>query len=158
MSNKGFARILLAAGALCLATPCAFACSCMPVADRSFMTSAPKAPLVVHAKVVRHTEKRGDIYLAMDLEILEVLQGATTEKGLRVWGDNGSLCRPYVMKFPEQSEWVFALFREGDKWAIPVCRENWLRVVGGRRVRGMVEGGSIGEIGIDELDAMLKRR
>jgi hypothetical protein len=77
-----------------------------------------------------------DVDLAMDVEVLEVLKGSAKGKRIRIWGDNGAQCRPYVSAFPVQTEWFFAIteLREdgpgnGD-YVISVCGEFWARVEG----------------------------
>jgi len=134
----------------------ALACECKPVADPSFIISAQEVPLVIQAKVERHSEKKGSKYLAMDLKVIRVFQGALVGRELRVWGDNGILCRPYVTQFPENSEWIFALNRGGDTWYISICRENWLRVENGR-TKGNIEGRGASEMELEDLAAKLKR-
>jgi hypothetical protein len=83
----------------------------------------------------------------MDLEVLEVLVGASHVSPLRAWGDDGGLCRPPVASFPVGSEWVIALDGPGAKpamspgRAISICGEYSLRVDEGI-VRGAVEAGA----------------
>lgn len=47
----------------------------------------------------------------MELEVLEVIKGDEERQNIRVWGDNGALCRPYIKSFPVGTEWVMALNR-----------------------------------------------
>ncbi|MEZ4650995.1 MAG: hypothetical protein R3E97_19860 [Candidatus Eisenbacteria bacterium] len=42
------------------------------------------------------------------LEVAEVLSGEEGREQVRIWGDTGWLCRPYVERFPLGSEWVIA--------------------------------------------------
>jgi len=73
----------------------------------------------------------------MDVEVLEVFKGSAKGKRIRIRGDNGAQCRPYVMAFPVQTEWFFAITElrgddpgKGD-YFISVCGEFWARVEGG---------------------------
>ena len=74
-----------------------------------------------------------------DVEIKEVLYGKEQKKRIRVWGDDGVLCRPYVTKFPKNTEWILNVDKVPSskiKWeprrekagdyAISVCGEHWL--------------------------------
>ena len=128
--------LLLAAAVLTLwSSTSAHACSCSWAGP--FLNVAPGTPLIVRARVVGHTFRSRDVDLAMDVEVLEVFKGSAKGKRIRIWGDNGAQCRPYVVAFPVQTEWVFAIAElsadgpgKGD-YFISVCGEFWARVEGG---------------------------
>ena len=68
---------------------------------------------------------------------------------IRVWGDTGALCRPYVTSFPIGTRWIFAVRRshtpgEGD-YAITFCGEHWLEVRGDQAV-GRITRPQYGEV------------
>jgi hypothetical protein len=76
------------------------ACSCDYQGD--FLTVAPKTKLVAFVKVlgyptVRNWFNRGTV--AMEVEIQEVYRGKESRKEVIVWGDDGTMCRPYVSWF-----------------------------------------------------------
>jgi len=128
---------LLAAGAILimLSSTSAYACSCSWAGP--FLSVAPGTPLIIRAKVVGHSVPNRDVNLAMDVEVLEVFKGSAKGKRIRIWGDNGAQCRPYIKAFPVQTEWVFAITElradgpgKGD-YFISVCGEFWARVEGG---------------------------
>jgi len=77
----------------------------------------------------------------MDVVIIEVLKGGDDRREIRVWGDSGALCRPYVTAFPRGSRWIFALKRLGEPtardYAISVCGEYWLEIRGDQAVGRM---------------------
>jgi hypothetical protein len=110
------------------------ACSCSW--GGPFQKVAPKSELVIRGKVVNyHGLDRGSP-LAMDLEILEILKGETENRWVRVWGDNGWLCRPSVSQFLVGTEWILALNGPGSKpgqnpgdYALSICGQFWLQVV-----------------------------
>ena len=109
-----------------------FACSCFWAGP--LLTVGPRAELIVRAKVLNYHGRSEEIDLAMDVEVLEVLKGDTGTARIRIWGDNGMQCRPYVSRFPVQTEWIFAIDkltskegRPGD-YVISVCGEYWARV------------------------------
>ncbi len=89
---------------------------------------------------------------------------------IRIWGDNGALCRPYVSGFARGTEWIFAIAplasTKGDPGSAPGdysingCGAYWLRVENGR-IRGHITEGSPGNpeqsISLDELRNALKK-
>ena len=123
--------VLLFAGLLVPSTSAA--CSC--VWGGPFLTMARRAELVVRSMVLDyHGESRG-IKLAMDVEVVEVLKGSARAKRIRIWGDNGAMCRPYVSAFPIHTEWILAIDplpgRPGE-YFISICGEHWLKVQDGQ--------------------------
>jgi hypothetical protein len=94
-------RLVLAA-VLAVALPApAFACSCMWAGP--FTTVAPGQPVIVLAEVLGHDDH------GMDVKVLEVLKGADRRPTIRIWGDTGALCRPYVSGFKVGTTWLFAI-------------------------------------------------
>jgi hypothetical protein len=68
----------------------------------------------------------------MEVEVREVFKGAAQPVKIRIWGDTGALCRPYVTQFPIGTEWVFAVSKENPSksasdYAISVCGDFWIR-------------------------------
>jgi len=114
------------------------ACSCYWVGP--FLQVAPACDPIVRARVLKYHGGDGAQKppQSMDLEVLEVLHGEVASPRLRVWGDNGMLCRPYVTQFPVGTEWLLALNGPGSKPgmspgpSISVCGTYWLRVVDGK--------------------------
>ena len=111
------------------------ACSCSWAGP--LLAVYPRAELVIRAKVLSYHGRSRGIDLAMDVEVLEVLKGTTRASKMRIWGDNGAQCRPYVSGFPLESEWIFAIRTltggqgsPGD-YMISVCGEYWGRVSNG---------------------------
>jgi hypothetical protein len=110
------------------------ACSC--AWGGPFLTVAPRAESIVRGRVLRYTGPNGAVgQVAMDVETVEVLKGRERPGRIRVWGDNGIQCRPYVSTFPVGTEWVFAISRiaqgegAGD-FVINGCGQYWVRVEG----------------------------
>ncbi len=106
----------------------ALACSCMWAGP--FTKVALGTDLVVLADVQSYYRH------GMDLAVVEVLKGAEDRPWIRVWGDTGALCRPYVTGFPRGTRWIFALKREpGTRdYVISVCGEYWLEARGDQAV------------------------
>ena len=87
---------------------------------------------------------------SMEVQVIDVIKGAEDRNTIRIWGDNGALCRPYVSGFPIGTTWVLALSplpvktigeqlklgsEEGfisspgnKEYAISVCGDFWLKV------------------------------
>lgn len=118
----------------------AVACKCKR-AD-AFLQVAPQSPLVVVGKVLAHGEQ------AMDVAVQQVLHGSAPAQ-IRIAGDNGKLCRPYIATFPVGSVWVFAVSPDdaepmprsdgqaSPSYALSICGYFWLRV-DGSQVRGVI--------------------
>lgn len=103
------------------------ACSCAWTG--SLLAVAPRADSIVRGKVVAYHGRSRGIDLAMDVEVYEVLKGFVAAKRIRIWGDNGAQCRPYVNSFPAGTEWLFAIRKtSGGEYDISVCGEYWARV------------------------------
>jgi hypothetical protein len=143
---------VIAVGVGLMAAPCD-ACTCMWRGP--LLTVAPTADVVVRARVLRHDVAAGAINLVVEADVLEVLKGSERRSRIRIWGDNGVQCRPYVRMFAADTEWVFALGRitagegEGD-FAISVCGEHWARVDGDEAVGRLLSPAPPGVKGVPE--------
>ena len=110
------------------------ACSC--AWSGSFLTVAPRCPLVVEGAVAEQHVKDGLIDW-IDVDVREVFHGYVERGMLRIYGDRGWLCRPSLSLFPVGTEWVFALNGPGSKpamdpgYSLSVCGQYWLRVANG---------------------------
>ncbi|MEG8948159.1 T9SS type A sorting domain-containing protein [Rosettibacter firmus] len=114
-----------------------YACSCEWYGP--FLKVAKGADLVALVKIKSYGSFSGDMPMSMEVEIIELLKGDDTRKTVKVWGDTGLLCRPYLRRFQSDSIWVLALFkssegyfrhpdeREGD-YNISICGEYYLKI------------------------------
>jgi len=111
-----------------LAPGVALACSCM--------WSGPFTKVALGTDLVVLAEVRSYYRHSMDVALVEVLKGGEDRREIRVWGDSGALCRPYVTAFPRGTRWIFALKREpGTRdYIISVCGEYWLEARGDQAV------------------------
>ena len=140
------ATVVLAA-VLASLTSTALACTCMWAGG--FLKVAPGAAIVVHVRVRDYHGQDRNVALAMDVVVLERLKGPPTAREIRIWGDNGMLCRPYVSAFPRGSEWILAIRPQAAEmpgrpdYYIPGCGAYWLKVENGR-VRGHIRAGAPG--------------
>jgi hypothetical protein len=111
------------------------ACSCTWAGP--LLKVGPRAELVIRAKVLGYHGRSRGVDLAMDVEVQETFQGAAPAAKIRIWGDNGAQCRPYVSGFPVRTEWIFAISkltgeegRRGD-YFIHGCGDYWAKVENG---------------------------
>lgn len=58
----------------------------------------------------------------MLLDVSEIIQGNKVKENMKVFGDNGALCRPYVTMFPKGKKFIFALeTSESREYFISSC-------------------------------------
>ena len=119
-----------------------YACDCE--SQGNFYKVSPNSDLVALVKINKYLTFK-DIYdsptpMSMEIEILEVFKGVDKRKTIKVWGDVGHLCRPYLNQFSVDSLYVIA-FQKGEKgsefghlnetendYSISNCGEYWLKV------------------------------
>lgn len=71
----------------------------------SFNRAAPRADLIASGTVIA---SRGN---AIDLRVDTIIAGKEYREVIRVWGDNGKLCRPSIESFSVDSQWLLAVYR-----------------------------------------------
>ncbi|MDT0556215.1 hypothetical protein [Patiriisocius hiemis] len=84
-----------------------FACSCECTGDCSFSAISDNQNFVALIKVIEYTDFLEDeIYgydgkmpYSMTVEIVKKYKGSESKKRIKIWGDNGILCRPYISNF-----------------------------------------------------------
>jgi hypothetical protein len=123
--------------------PPADACDCID--GGPFLKVAPKADLVVLAKVLRHEDMieyksdKARFPTAMVLEVQQVFGGKERRKRVKVFGDRGADCLEYVTRFPVKTRLFFALHRakghrfdkrgrDGGHYEISSCGTFFARV------------------------------
>jgi hypothetical protein len=117
-----------------------YACDCE--FQGNFYKVSPNTDFVALVKINKYLTFQ-DIYdsptpMSMEVEILEVFKGAEKRTKIKVWGDIGYLCRPYLSQFSVDSLYVIA-FHKGEKgdfghkeetendYSISNCGEYWLK-------------------------------
>ena len=115
------------------------ACRC-DVNGASFEHLAKNGTLVVQGIVDTQATPKGSIRV----KVSRVLRGslAQPDEPIRVWGDDGKMCRPYASRFPHGSEWFFVLDNRSfggfpqqpgpRDYSISICGAYWVRVDGDR--------------------------
>ncbi|MEX2349556.1 MAG: hypothetical protein WD554_01635 [Flavobacteriaceae bacterium] len=85
----------------------AFACSCTCEGDCSFSAVSGGQEFVALVKVIEYSDFLEDgIYgydgkmpYSMNVEIIKQYKGTESRECIKIWGDNGMLCRPYISNF-----------------------------------------------------------
>ena len=120
----------------------AVACSCL--------WGGPFSKVALHKEVIILGEVLSYHKNSMEVRVIEVIKGTEDRTTIRIWGDNGALCRPYVTHFPIGTTWLLAISAlptktvgeqlrfsseegfisssDNKEYAISVCGEFWLRV------------------------------
>lgn len=141
---KAFSRVFLAASLVLCAMASSPAEACMCASDKPFLSVRGNADLVVRATVLSYgprLEHGEDLFASMVLSVSDVLGGEEPAASVRVHGDPGNLCRPYVTpeRFGLGTEYVLALDRlradEDDnlpQYAISLCGTHWLEIIDGK--------------------------
>jgi len=118
------------------------ACSCTWGGPFS-KVALPKAVIILGEVLSYHKN-------SMDVQVIEVIKGTEDRTTIKIWGDNGALCRPYVTHFPIGTTWLLAISAlptktvgeqlrfsseegfisssDNKEYAISVCGEFWLKV------------------------------
>jgi hypothetical protein len=84
-----------------------FACDCECVGDCSFKSVSSGSDFVALVKVIEYSDYLDyeiDGYdkkmpFSMTVEVIEKYIGSESRKKIKIWGDNGMLCRPYIANF-----------------------------------------------------------
>ncbi len=95
--------------------------------------SASPEITVVRGTVIKYTDwvSRPDdrIPVIMEIKVDEVFKGKNVPAKIRVHGDRGADCRPYLNQFPPNTQWIFALNEmPSGEYTISVCGEFWLKI------------------------------
>lgn len=123
----------------------ALACSCV--------WAGPFTKVALGADLVLLGEVRSHDRHSMEVAVVEVFRGTEARRTIRVWGDDGALCRPYVSAFPRGTRWLFAVKAMSEQphgnhlihrrlasqpgqvdYAISVCGDFWLEARGDQAV------------------------
>jgi len=119
-------------------------CGCGP--HKSFVDGSFNTKLVALVKIERYLTFSSFGYphpLSMEVQILQTIKGEDKRKTIRVFGDDGDLCRPYVNKFKPGETWILGLYegtnKEGygqkdenkDDYFVWACNNLWVPVDSG---------------------------
>jgi hypothetical protein len=84
-----------------------FACSCECDGDCSFSQISKASGFVALVKVIEYSDfldqeiygYDGKMPFSMTVEVIAKYVGSEKRKTVKIWGDNGALCRPYIANF-----------------------------------------------------------
>jgi hypothetical protein len=93
-----------------------YACECECDGDCSFKSISLNSEFVALVKVISYDDflydkvlgHNGKMPYSMTVEIVTKYSGAETRKKIKIWGDNGALCRPYITSFKINSYYLIA--------------------------------------------------
>jgi hypothetical protein len=71
----------------------------------SFNRAAPRADLITSGTIIA---SKGN---AIDLRVDTIIAGKEFREVIRIWGNNGKLCRPSIENFSVDSQWLLAVYR-----------------------------------------------
>ncbi len=84
-----------------------FACECECEGDCSFSGVANGMEFVALVKVIEYSDflneeiigYEGKMPFSMTVEIIKKYKGTESRKRIKIWGDDGAQCRPYIAEF-----------------------------------------------------------
>ena len=141
------------------------ACRC-DVNGASFEHLARTGTLVVQGVVDSQPSPKGSI----QVKVASVLRGSLERPAepIRVWGDDGKMCRPYASQFPPGTEWLLVLDNRSfggfppqpgpRDYSISICGAYWAKV-DGDRVTGRIRDARKEEsMGLEQLRKRVGKR
>lgn len=142
------------------------ACSCE--SEGPFLTVAQSGDLVALVRITKYLSfreiQKQQIPMSMEAEIISIYKGTENRKTIKVWGDYGHLCRPYLSHFDSGSFYVISFFkgRDGKKgfahpdetsndYYISICGDYWLSAYPGTQTAAGSVSRILGSIRFGEL-------
>lgn len=116
------------------------ACSCFSSWNDSFSRTAKNSELVALIKVLSFDEyleseimgHEGKMPYSMTVEIIEKYKGKEQRKKIKILGDDGIMCRPYLSDFKINGYYLAAPIplenEPNTEYEFFVCRTDYLRV------------------------------
>lgn len=160
-------QLLLIISLTLLSTINALACSCSYAWNDSFSRTANKSKFVALIKVISFDEylereiygHEGKMPYAMTVEVIKNYKGDKNIKKIKIFGDNGMLCRPYLIDFEINSYYLIApnpLNNNSNEYELLACRTDYLKVdISSYRVYGKYSLFQ-NEIGLKKFESRLK--
>jgi len=146
------------------------ACKCVCEDDCSFKITAQKNELVVFVNVVSHENYlnydipgyKGKMPNAMVVEVIKKYKGNELRKRIKIWGDDGAKCRPYISRFKVGEYYLMApsLMRLSDgsesddtlDYYLFICNMDYLKVdIHNKKALGEYTK-DLSEIGMQEFE------
>jgi len=106
-----------------------FACDCECEGDCSFSQISKGSEFVALVKVIEYSDfldqeiydYDGKMPFSMIVEVIEKYIGSEKRKTIKIWGDNGMLCRPYIANFEIGKYYLIA------PWKISETSDNGVK-------------------------------
>ena len=117
----------------------AWSCSCDCIGDCSFSVVSDNLDFVALVKVVEFTDYL-DLSLpdhpqmpnAMIVEVVKKYKGKESRTRIKIWGDNGMQCRPYIANFQLGKHYLIApslgAEEQLEDYYLYVCHTDYLEV------------------------------
>jgi hypothetical protein len=107
---------------LLFSTISTYACDCFCPKDCSFSVVSKGSGLVALVKVISYDDylerevmgHDGKMPYSMTVEIIKKYKGSETRKTIKIWGDDGKECRPYIANFKIGEYYLIAPNLLGD--------------------------------------------
>lgn len=141
------------------------ACRC-DVNGASFEHLARNGVLVVQGIVDSQPSPKGSV----QVKVARVLRGSLDRPAepIRVWGDDGKMCRPYASQFAPGSEWFFVLDNRSfggfppqpgpRDFFVSICGAYWARVDGDRVVGRIRDARKDESMSVEQLLKLVGKR
>ncbi|KAA3440555.1 hypothetical protein [Rufibacter hautae] len=115
----------------------AISCSCGTA--RNFIKATQKADIIALVKIKEYQDfftltgagpEPINQPQSVQVEVVQVLKGKEERKEVKIYGDDGALCRPYIDVFKKDQFYVIGLYKgdseAGEDYAVSICGEFWL--------------------------------
>lgn len=127
-----------------------FSCTCNCEGDCSFSVIAKTHDFVALVKVIEYSDYIESVTMnpedrlpySMTVEIVKLYKGKETRKRIKIWGDNGMLCRPYTSNFEVGGYYLItpreiahdSEFGKAHDYEFFSCWSDYLKVDFGKKV------------------------
>src|SRR5690554_3436894 len=107
---------------LLFSTMSTYACDCECLYDCSFSVVSKNSDFVALVKVISYDDyledkimgHEGKMPYSMTVEIIKKYKGSETRETIKIWGDDGKECRPYIANFKIRDYYLIAPNLLGD--------------------------------------------
>ena len=167
-------HLILIITLLLFSTMSTFACDCECLDDCSFSIVSKNSEFVALVKVISYDDYLEDKIMgheekmpySMTVEIIKKYKGSETRKTIKIWGDDGKECRPYIANFKIGDYYLIAPNLLGDNKLINEgstdydffsCSSDYLKVDMVRKIAHGEYSDSKDEIELAEFEKEIKK-
>lgn len=121
-----------------------FGCECTCTSNCDFKTISNNMEFVALIRIIEYSDfledeifgYEGKMPYSMTVEIIKLYKGSESRKTIKIWGDNGVLCRPYTANFEIGKYYLIAPTKithpltgeSKDDYAFFSCRTDYMAV------------------------------